>query len=202
MALLLTAAGADYDSGNKGRGGGNGPRRLWVLRSHTARVHCTALGPTRVLPDHPRVRYSAEGLTNQERCYDHSYGSLQQKKKKKAQVGISKAERREGWRSIPAGPCRRQGRVRARTCSPTPRRPKFSAAVARSLSRVQLFATPWTVAHQAPLSLGLPGKSTRWGPISFSRRSSRGLNQHLLVAEPPGTPCPDVLTGGQWQGCG
>ena len=25
---------------------------------------------------------------------------------------------------------------------------------AKSLSRVQLFATPWTVAHQAPLSMG------------------------------------------------
>ena len=26
---------------------------------------------------------------------------------------------------------------------------------AQSLSRVQLFVTPWTVAHQAPLSLGI-----------------------------------------------
>ena len=26
----------------------------------------------------------------------------------------------------------------------------------KSLSRVQLFATPWIVAHQAPLSMGLP----------------------------------------------
>ena len=25
-----------------------------------------------------------------------------------------------------------------------------------SLSRVQLFATPWTIAHQAPLSMGFP----------------------------------------------
>ena len=28
--------------------------------------------------------------------------------------------------------------------------------VAQSLSRIQLFATPWTVAHQAPLSMGFP----------------------------------------------
>ena len=28
-------------------------------------------------------------------------------------------------------------------------------ACAQSLSRVQLFATPWTVAHQAPLSMGI-----------------------------------------------
>ena len=31
------------------------------------------------------------------------------------------------------------------------------------LSRVQLFVTPWTVAHQAPLSLGFSGKNTRVG---------------------------------------
>ena len=37
-----------------------------------------------------------------------------------------------------------------------------------SLSHVQLFATPWTVAHQAPLSMGLwdsPGKNTRRLPF-------------------------------------
>ena len=28
--------------------------------------------------------------------------------------------------------------------------------VAQSLSRIQLFATPWTVARQAPLSMGFP----------------------------------------------
>ena len=28
------------------------------------------------------------------------------------------------------------------------------------LSHVRLFVTPWTVAHQAPLSMGFPGKST------------------------------------------
>ena len=27
---------------------------------------------------------------------------------------------------------------------------------AKLLSRVRLFATPWTVAHQAPLSMGFP----------------------------------------------
>ena len=30
----------------------------------------------------------------------------------------------------------------------------------KSLSRVRLFATLWTVAHQAPPSMGSPGKST------------------------------------------
>ena len=33
----------------------------------------------------------------------------------------------------------------------------------KSLSRVQLFATPWTAAYQAPPSMGFPGKSTGVG---------------------------------------
>ena len=33
----------------------------------------------------------------------------------------------------------------------------------KSLSRVQLFATPWTTAHQAPLSMDFPGTSTGVG---------------------------------------
>ena len=33
---------------------------------------------------------------------------------------------------------------------------KWSFVVAESLSRVQLFETPWTVAHQAPLSMEFP----------------------------------------------
>ena len=34
---------------------------------------------------------------------------------------------------------------------------------AQSLSRVRLFATPWTAAHQAPPPMGFPGKSTEVG---------------------------------------
>jgi len=42
---------------------------------------------------------------------------------------------------------------------------------AYSLSRVQLFATPWTVAHQAPLSVGiLQARILEW----VARPSSRG----------------------------
>ena len=33
----------------------------------------------------------------------------------------------------------------------------------KSLSRVRLLATPWTAAHQAPLSMDFPGKSTGVG---------------------------------------
>ena len=42
------------------------------------------------------------------------------------------------------------------------------------LSYVQLFATLWTVAHQAPLSMGiLQARKLEWVAISFSRGSSR-----------------------------
>ena len=34
---------------------------------------------------------------------------------------------------------------------------------AQLLSRVQLFATPWTGAHQAPLSMEFPGENTGVG---------------------------------------
>ena len=34
------------------------------------------------------------------------------------------------------------------------------------LSRVQLFATPWSVAHQAPLSMGFP-RQEYWSGLSF-----------------------------------
>ena len=41
------------------------------------------------------------------------------------------------------------------------------------LSRVRLFATPWTVAYQAPLSMGFSRQEYwEWVAISFSRRSS------------------------------
>ena len=38
---------------------------------------------------------------------------------------------------------------------------------AKSLSRVWLFATPWTVAHQAPLSMGL-SRQEYWSGLPFS----------------------------------
>ena len=40
------------------------------------------------------------------------------------------------------------------------------------LSRVQLFAIPWTVARQAPLSVGSPGKNTAVG-YRFLLQNSR-----------------------------
>ena len=45
----------------------------------------------------------------------------------------------------------------------------------KSLSHVRLFATPWTVAYQAPLSMGFSKQEywIDWIAISFSRRSSQ-----------------------------
>ena len=40
---------------------------------------------------------------------------------------------------------------------------------AQSLRRVQLFVTPWTAAHEAPLSIGFPRQDTGVGSISSSR---------------------------------
>ena len=51
------------------------------------------------------------------------------------------------------------------------------------LSRVWLFAAPWTVAPQVPLSVGFsPAQILDWVAISFSRESSptQGLNPCLL----------------------
>ena len=37
---------------------------------------------------------------------------------------------------------------------------------AQQLSRVQLFATPWTIAHQAPLSMGF-SRQENWSGFPF-----------------------------------
>ena len=46
------------------------------------------------------------------------------------------------------------------------------------LSRIQLFVTPWTVAHQARLSLGLlQARILEWVAILFSRGTSQPRNR-------------------------
>ena len=65
----------------------------------------------------------------------------------------------------------------------------------KSVSRVQLFATPWTVAHQAPLSMefsrqeywsGLPFPSPRDLPDPGIKPGSSTLQADVLPSEPPG----------------
>ena len=43
----------------------------------------------------------------------------------------------------------------------------FSGSEVKSLSCVQLFATPWTVAHQAPLSMRF-SRQDYWNGLTFS----------------------------------
>ena len=70
--------------------------------------------------------------------------------------------------------------------------------VSLSSDRVGLFATPWTVARQAPLSS--PGKNARVGCHSrlqriFLTRGSPALRADSLLTELPGKPSPSGAHG-------
>ena len=67
----------------------------------------------------------------------------------------------------------------------------------KSLSRVRLFATPWTVAYQAPPSMGfsrqecwngLPFPSPGGLPDTGIEPRSPALQADALPSEPPGKP--------------
>ena len=65
----------------------------------------------------------------------------------------------------------------------------------KSLSRVRLFATPWTVARQAPLSMGF-SRQEYWSGLPFPspgdlldpgiKPTSPALQTDALTSEPPG----------------
>ena len=65
------------------------------------------------------------------------------------------------------------------------------------LSHVQLFGTPWTVAYQAPLSMGFSWQEY-WSVLPFpstgnladpgSEPRSPALQADTLLSEPPGKP--------------
>ena len=67
----------------------------------------------------------------------------------------------------------------------------------KSLSRVQLFATPWSVAHQAPQSMVF-SRQEYWSGLSFPspedlpdpgiELGSPTLQADALPSEPPGKP--------------
>ena len=67
----------------------------------------------------------------------------------------------------------------------------------KSLSRVRLFATPWTVAHQAPLSMGF-SRQEYWSGLPFPspgdfldpgiNPGTPALQVDSLPSEPPGKP--------------
>ena len=73
----------------------------------------------------------------------------------------------------------------------------------KSLSRVRIFATPWTVAHNAPLSMGFP-RQEYWSGLPFPSLGnlpdpgmepvSPALADRFFTTEPPGTtPTPNVF---------
>ena len=69
------------------------------------------------------------------------------------------------------------------------------------LSRVRLFATRWTVAHQAPPSMGFSRKEY-WSGLPFPSPGnlpaprieprSPALQADTLTSEPPGQPSPSL----------
>ena len=66
----------------------------------------------------------------------------------------------------------------------------------KSLSHIQLFVTPWTVAYQAPLSVGF-SRQEYWSELPFPspgdlpnpgiEPGSPTLQADALPSEPPGT---------------
>ena len=86
----------------------------------------------------------------------------------------------------------------------------------KSLSHGQLFATPWTVAHHAPPSMGF-SRREHWSELSFLSTGpgiqprSPALQADALTSEPPGkwkgwdnftlVPLKKYLVlGGRWEG--
>ena len=75
-------------------------------------------------------------------------------------------------------------------------------AVVQSLSRVGPFATPWTIAHQAPLSMGFP-RQEYWSGFPFPspgdlpdpgiKLRSPVLQEDSLPSEPPRKPSEEKL---------
>ena len=74
---------------------------------------------------------------------------------------------------------------------------KYEWVSVQWLSPVRLFATPWTAAHQAPLSKGFP-RQEYWGGLPFPspgdlpdpgiELASPALAGRFLTTEPPGKP--------------
>ena len=74
-------------------------------------------------------------------------------------------------------------------------RQQFPKVKVKSLSRVRLFASPWTVAHQAPPSMG-SSRQEYWSGLPFPspgdlldpgiKARSPALQAEALTSEPPG----------------
>ena len=70
----------------------------------------------------------------------------------------------------------------------------------KSLSCVGLLATPWTAAHQAPLSMGF-SRQEYWSGVPLlllSAAAAKSLQSYptlcdLIDGSPPGSPVPGIL---------
>ena len=73
----------------------------------------------------------------------------------------------------------------------------------KSLCHVQLFVTPWTVAYQAPPSMGFfQARELEWVAISFSRASSQPKDRTRVshIAGRLFTLCATRKAQGKWEG--
>ena len=78
----------------------------------------------------------------------------------------------------------------------------LSESAVKSLSRVRVFATPWTVAYKAPLSMGF-SRQEYWSGLPFPspgdlpnpgiEPGSPSLQADALPSEPPGKPFRQIL---------
>ena len=76
--------------------------------------------------------------------------------------------------------------------------PLFAKVKVKSLSHVRLFVTPWTVAHEAPISIEF-SRQEYWSELPFSspgdlpdpgiEPGSHALQADSFPSEPPGTLC-------------
>ena len=68
-------------------------------------------------------------------------------------------------------------------------------------SRVQLFATPWTVAHEAPLTMGL-SRQEYWSGLHVLLQGifmTQGSNPHLLSLASPALAGGFFTTSATWE---
>ena len=174
-----------------------GPR--WPLRSCSPRrlVSWTAVpGPERRSRGAPLVPVS----TSDSACYVCIF-SLGGSSPQTGGGHVLAAQRCAGRSLCESGRARASGRV----CTGLGRLDGAPGEV-KSLSRVRLFATPWTVAHQAPLSMGF-SRQEYWSGLPFPspgdlpnpgiETRAPALQVDSLPTELQGKPCEGrVITPG------
>ena len=102
------------------------------------------------------------------------------------QISISKSVDPKAWPervpcssptySVPTFPHRPRPHRQLPRWPPGPKRPPPYSVTAQSLSRVCLFATSWTEAHQAPLS-----SSDSWSLLKFMSTELVSRSNHLIL---------------------